>query len=593
MSDGAARRNRYVGPLVLIAAAALATAPLIVYGFSCGHDFDFHAVSWLDALSNWRQGIFYPHWSPTPNFGAGEPRFIFYPPLTWMLGALLGAMLPWTAVAPALTFLLLAGIGLATRALARQAIADGPATLAGCIAIFSGYTLFTTYERSAYAELAGGIWMPLLLLLILREGRDANARPSSWLRRAVGGSALPLALVIAASWLTNAPVGVMSCYLLAATALAVALLHRSWFPILRAATGTALGLGLGAFYLIPAAYEQRWVDIRQATDDPGLLIQNSFLFGHHSNPQLALHDTELFKVSCIAVTMIALTLLAIAICAQRGKLPRDRRWWLPLALLPLGVLLLQLPISLPLWNLLPKLRFLQFPWRWLVSLGAPMGLFVAVAVWINVRWKRRVLIGICTVVFATLAFIAGYAFHQECDEEDVISNVVQVQHNGTGVQGTDEYAPPGADNTLVAMNLPTACLVSDPMVVLGKAEPDNMPQWSSDQQTCRAVYRWTTGSSIEHKRMRADVSSAGYLILRLRQYPAWRIVVNGKVLQSMPTRDDGLIAVPVSQGGIDLRIDWTTTSDVRIGRWISILALLLVTALGVLLRKPPFAAQLK
>ena len=168
------RGRRFFGPGLVLLAALLAVAPLLVRGDSCGHDFDFHLVSWFDALHAWRHGVVYPQWAPSPNFNAGEPRFVFYPPLTWMLGAALGAVLPWTLVAPAMVFLLLAGTGLATRALARQALQDAAATLAGCIAIFSGYTLYAVYERSALAELAGGIWMPLIVLLLLRRGADAR-----------------------------------------------------------------------------------------------------------------------------------------------------------------------------------------------------------------------------------------------------------------------------------------------------------------------------------------------------------------------------------------------------------------------------------
>jgi hypothetical protein len=76
-----------------------------------------------------------------------------------------------------LTFLLLAATGLATRALARQAFDDGAATLAGCAALFSGYTLFTAYERSAFGELTGGFWIPLLLLFAscaTQPGRKFN-----------------------------------------------------------------------------------------------------------------------------------------------------------------------------------------------------------------------------------------------------------------------------------------------------------------------------------------------------------------------------------------------------------------------------------
>jgi len=247
---------RFAGPALVLLAAAVATAPQIFRGNSCGHDFDIHLVSWFDCLSSWRHGILYPQWTPSANYGAGEPRFIFYPPLTWMLGAALGLALPWQLVPIALTWMLLAASGLATRALARSVLADAPATLAGCATIFAPYALFTAYERSAFGEMAA-FWIPLLLLLILRDRNPSG----SLLRQACDGSAAPLALVVAGAWLSNAPLGVMASYLLAAVALTVALLRKSWAPAVRAFLAAALGLGLTAFYLIPAAWEQRWVDI--------------------------------------------------------------------------------------------------------------------------------------------------------------------------------------------------------------------------------------------------------------------------------------------------------------------------------------------
>jgi hypothetical protein len=218
--------RRFVGPGIILLAAAVATAPQIYRGNSCGHDFDIHLVSWFDCLNSWRHGIAYPQWTPSANYGAGEPRFIFYPPLTWMLGAALGLVLPWQVAPIVLTFLLLAATGLATRALALRGLPDAPATLAGCAALFSGYALFTAYERSAFGELAG-FWIPLLLLFALRH---RNASGTLW-RRAFDGSAAPLALVVAGAWLSNAPLGVMASYLLAAVALVLALLRRSWAPV--------------------------------------------------------------------------------------------------------------------------------------------------------------------------------------------------------------------------------------------------------------------------------------------------------------------------------------------------------------------------
>ena len=579
--------TRFAGPALILLAAAVATAPQLFRGNSCGHDFDIHLVSWFDCLNSWRHGIAFPQWTPSPNYGAGEPRFIFYPPLTWMLGAALGIVLPWQLVPIALTFLLLAATGLATRALALRTLNEAPATLAGCAALFSGYALFTAYERSAFGELAG-FWIPLLLLLMLRDRNPSG----SLSRRAFDGSAALLALVLAGAWLSNAPLGVMASYLLAAVALVLAILDRSWAPILRAATAATAGIVLSSFFLVPAAWEQRWVDIRQATDDPGLRIENSFLFAHPAGPALELHNLELTRVSLIAVLMVSLALGSLLVAWHRKTLPVDRRWWIPLALIPLAVLFLQLPVSLPLWNLLPKLRFLQFPWRWLVVLEAPMAVFFAAAVWPKAgarRWLRICVPAICGGLFLVSTAIAAVYFFQPCDDEDAVAPMVKVYRSGAGFEGVYEYAPIGADNGLVATGLPDACLVTDPHIALGVFDtPGANPDWWVEQHSCDTTYSATprtTQANPEHFHIRAVLPHAGYMILRLRTYPAWRIALNGQPVDPPIQREDGLMAVPVPQGPADLRVDWTTTPDVLAGRWLTALAVLFLTALCLLERR--------
>lgn len=598
-----ARWRSLIGPGLILLAAAVAVAPQLLRGNSCGHDFDFHLVSWLNANASWRQGIPYPRWTPSANFGAGEPRFVFYPPLTWMLGAALGFVLPWTLVPVALNFLLLAAAGLATRALARQLLPEAAATLAGGAAIFSGYTVFCAYERSAFAELAGGFWMPLMLLFLLR---DRNPEGSLW-RRALDGSAVPLALTVAGAWLSNVPVGVMVCYLLAAVAVTAALLVRSFAPILRAAVATVIGLGLAAIYLLPAVIEQRWIAVSQATDDPGERIENSFLFARHADPALVDHDIELHKVSLIATAMIALALAGILLCLWRRRLdafpgPQLRgtwgtrkfssqhSWWILLALIPLAILFLQLSISLPVWNLLPKLRFLQFPWRWLVALGAPMGIFLAAAVWPSEsakRWSRIAVATGCAVLFLLMTALGGGVYFQSCDEEDNVAAMVDVYRSGAGFAGTSEYAPVDADDTMIATGLSAACLVDDPTIELGIAsdEPDAIPDWQPAQGSCEDTFAAApmgAKNGGEHFEVRAVTSHAGYLVLRLDRFPTWRIAVNGRDVHELPRRADGLIAVPVPQGAVNVTADWATAPDARTGRWVSLLSLLLVTGLWLL-----------
>jgi hypothetical protein len=561
------------GPAVILLAACVATVPQFLRHNSCGHDFDFHLVSWIDTVAAWRHGILYPHWSPSANYGAGEPRFVFYPPLTWMLGAALGLALPWMGVPVAVMFLLLAGTGLGTRMLAREALDDGPATLAGCAAIFSGYALFTAYERSAFGELTGGFWIPVLLLLTLR---DRKPGASTW-RRAFDGSTVPLALVLTGAWLSNVPLGVMASYLLAAVALVWAVLLRSWAPILRATVAAALGVGLASFYLVPALVEQRWVEIRQATDDPGSLIENSWLFGRHADPALELHDVELLKVSLIALTMIAVAVGGLFVAWRRERLREKGKWWIPLALIPMAVLLMQLPVSLPVWNALPKLRFLQFPWRWLVVVEAPMGIFFASAVWLTSGWMRRAVIWICSALFVGVTTATALVFYQPCEYEDSVNGTMDSYRHGPGFVGTDEYAPPGADNELVATRLPDACFTPTPTLRLGYGEEGTTPEYR--EGSCDATFYWSAdgvGSNAEHLRLSAAAPQAGYMVLKLRTYPAWQVRVNGQLTKAQPNREDGLMVLPVPEGPVQITVDWATTKDVIPGRWLSLVALALV-----------------
>ncbi len=327
--------------VIFLCALAVALA-LAIRGNSCGHDFDFHIPSWLAVSQQWHQGTFYPHWIEAANYGAGEPRFVFYPPLSWMLGAILGIVPGWPAAPIAFTLIVLTACGVSMNKLAREWLPPNAAALAACAYILNPYALFVAYERTAYSELAAGIWLPLIILYALRcaDGtqhvflttvpREKIAQMSSvelrelrlssaptipgapepalslpkgsdfgtWVRR--NKSLIALALTIAAIWLTNAPAAVMSCYALAAITIWKSITEKHWQPILNSTISLILGLGLASFYIVPAAYERRWVDIARAIG-PGVRIEDSFLFARTGE---SFHDQVLHAASMIFVTMI-------------------------------------------------------------------------------------------------------------------------------------------------------------------------------------------------------------------------------------------------------------------------------------------------
>jgi hypothetical protein len=192
-------------------------------------------------------------------------------------------------------------------------------------------------------------------------------------------------------------------------------------------------------------------------------------------------------------------------------------------------------------------------------------------------------------LFLAATVFAGRNFFQVCDDDDAVAGMAGVYHSGAGFPGTSEYAPPGAENALVASGLPDACLVSDQAVVLGAvpngADPDAaIPAWNAGQGSCDTTLSWQLDEP-EHKRIRGVAHHAGFLIPRLRSYPAWRVQVNGQPAASLPRRADGLMAVPVAEGPVDLTVDWTTTPDAIAGRCLSGLAVLVLTGFWLWERK--------
>ncbi|MGB6975399.1 MAG: hypothetical protein WBD67_12025 [Terracidiphilus sp.] len=533
--------------LILIPLAALlAVLPLMVQGASCGHDFGFHVRNWLEVGSQWKQAVLMPHWDFTAAWDSGGPRFVFYPPLSWTIGAALGLFLPWNAVPTVFIWIALAACGLTMHRLACEWTTANNALIAACFYMVHPYMLFTFYERAAYAELLAAAWIPLLFLGILRSRVTASA------------IALPICLL----WLTNDPAAVIGCY-----SFALLGLMRVGFMVRRErgvrarireaatiAAGVVLGIGLAGFYIVPATVEQHWVQINMPFMR-GVRYQDNFAFRSIGDVS---HDAILRTASLCGVALIAASAIFFAIgfymCRPNAMRTsseaevRPRTTLAALAVLTCVVAFLLTSPSALLWRQVPELKYLQFPWRFCAILGATAAALLALAMR---KLRLHVFAAAAIAMALTLAstLVGDHTFRQPCYTAFALPAIVRDFQHGGHYDPTDEYTPAGADALAVRHTNPIYWLAVHPT----DPAPATADNYSINLQ----------------RRLHFTVRSraAGFVVLSLRDYPAWRITVNGANLVNPPRRTDGLIALPIARGVSRIDVAYALTPDQAAG-WV-------------------------
>jgi hypothetical protein len=527
------RQCRYPGgalagwPLLLSAAAAFAVVvPFFSLGIPSGHDFEFHMNSWMEVLDQWRQGIIYPRWAALAHFGYGEARFVFYPPASWFLGAALGAVLPWKIVPGAYVWLALTVSGCAMFVLARRWLTRRDAVAAAIMYAANPYYIVIVYWRSAYAELLAGALLPLLLLCMIEMAEDRRT------------TVVPVALVVTAAALTNAPASVMVNYSVVVLALTLAILRRSPRILWYAVAAGLLGAALAAFYILPAWYEHKWINLAQVLS-PGVRPKDNFLFTTIANPD---HNRFNRLISLIAAAEIIV--LAIAVLFSRRQREKTSQLCWTLVVWAGASTLLMFSFSAAIWLHFPLLRFVQLPWRWLLCLNVALVVLMAM-VWKQWLWRIMALL----VMLATLAFAWQRVQSPWWDHTRDIADIVTQHQSGKGYEGTDEYAPAGADPYNVRPDAPLVALNTGGQLRV------QLQQWGP-----------------ETKSFIAGATQPSKLVLRLFNYPAWQVEVNGQRVETETQDDTGQMLIPIAAGENTVQIKFIRTWDRTIGGIVSLVS---------------------
>jgi hypothetical protein len=165
-------------------------------------------------------------------------------------------------------------------------------------------------------------------------------------------------------------------------------------------------------------------------------------------------------------------------------------------------------------------------------------------------------------MFAVLIFVWHRVQAPWWETAGDFGDMLQHQQSGVGYEGTDEYVPAGADPYEIKHDAARVAL-----------EDESAAQIQ--------VHRWDA----EDKMCTAQVEQAGQLVLRLFNYPAWRVEVNGQEVAASTRDVTGQMLIPVQKGENRVQITFTRTWDRTLGGIISAVSALFLGGLITLRRK--------
>ena len=556
------RRARAYEWLVDLGLAVLVAAPgwlPLLQGRLVGtHDGYFHLYRLFELDRAVRAGDLYPRWAPDFALGYGYPVFNYYSPLMLYLAEpwrLLGAGLLASLGVAQVIALLLAIAGM--YGLVRGAFGRPAALVAAALYGTLPYLLVDVYVRGAVAETLALALLPWVAWSL----RSVAAWPS---RGRVAAAALGVGALVLAHNITS----LIALPVLAVLALLE--LRRGSRPARRllglAVSGT-LGLGLAAFYWLPALLERDLVhnerlttlfyDYHNQFQPLGELVQRTLYFSYRYDA----FANFLFKPGLVQLVVAAVGGV-LGLVALRG-------WRAELALMALvmaGGLALLTSGSVPVWDAFPLLAFVQFPWRMLSVVGFATVLLAASAVAAVRGTRARALMAAALVLPWVWASYADLRPALLDLREDEIGrgplNRVELDRKLIGTTTIGEYTP--------------STVSRDPF----EGWRDEFPP---AEGRVRAISALPVGA--DDLSVAVEAPAAGELVLDQFAFPGWAATVDGRPTATRALGPRGLLAVDVPAGAKDVTVRMTST-PIRTAGWAISAGIALVAAALIVARAP-------
>ncbi len=505
-----------------------------------GHDATEYLPRQVEFHENIAHGKLLPRWAPDLSQGAGQPFFLFNPPMFYYL-AEIWKLLGFDAVAAInlACFLIVIVSAAGIFLFARLYFGDVGGWLAAAAYLYAPYFAVDLYVRSALAEFAA---FPFFAWSLYGFGAYAKLGRRRYL--------LLGAAAYAGVMLCHNPAALLFSPLLIAF---IVFTSKSWRTLFHQACGLALGLGLAAFVWIPGLTLNSFVQV-------SALLQG---YSQYTNHFVYLHQLfyspwgyGLSVPGDQDAMSFGLGVTHLMLCAAAGFLiwrrQPDRRWFLFFACAGIVLGFLMLQNAKFIWDRIPLLQIVAFPWRLLGPVSVCAAAIIA-ALGPSLK-KGAMFAGVMALlILPNLSHLQPDHYR---DTDLSFWTPQQIAMRNVEVTSRAEYRPRWMQD--VPPYRPDAI-----QIISGDA---------SVQQTARSVTSW---SGTVHAKSQATAE------MSIAYFPGWRVLIDGTEVPAWPADRTGLIRLQIPAGDHHVDIAWGRVPTVWAGDLISLLALCILIGTAV------------
>ena len=581
------------GAVVVVALCLIAVTPWLTRpGLPAGTDAEIHVPRVVEFANVLADGVLYPRWSPNFYLGYGYPLFNFYAPLVYYLAQPFYLFASAAGAVKALFIVgtLLAGLGMYT--FARRRLGQVAGVVASAAFLYAPYlVLIDPLVRVDLPEYFAIAWMPWVFWGFDRL-LEGNRRVD------VALAALPLAALA----LTHNLMLLLFSPLLMAYLILRLLLARERIAWARVAGAGAIAVGLAAVFWLPALIEKQYVILDQVVGYDDFDFHRHFL-----TLRELLRPSPLLDLGALNPPLaynLGLPQWGLAVVGWlgswrfkrgNGRLKRNPRagflsspglaggavadrpnqgglaWsagFMGVAALVLSFFTLE--ISSGVWEAIPLLRYVQFPWRLLGVAALPISWLVGAGVAaVGRRWRLWAASGMLALVLVGALPALYPPLWTPIQADFSPRDIIQLELDGValGTTANREYtpvwvkSPPGASGAVLAS-------------YKGGGPVDRFDGGSLPEGTSFRIVNSRTNEDIFEV-----VSSQSFTAtIRRFYFPGWRAWIDGKPVDIVPSEPRGFITVPLPAGTHTLELRFGSTWPRRIGAIGSLAALVALVA---------------